>query len=181
MSKYKLTYVDKKILDFKEVEDSDSRDFYEESDTVTGFHKFVEENNIIVPEDFKIAFRHSQDLKLKEVFLVNKTNKIPAQYIFDSEEQAMLFAKQQGLELSVHLQPQNVKDIISNFFNGGECNFPGYKKIKEQYEKELAKAGGEKCTQCAKNRIVRKYQELIVDAMSENPKNIHSLSELKNK
>tara|TARA_B100002019_G_C21268329_1_gene600691 strand:+ start:2206 stop:2751 length:546 start_codon:yes stop_codon:yes gene_type:complete len=181
MSKFKLTYVDKKILDFKEVDDSESRDFYEESMSIDEFVKFTQSNNISIEDNLKIAFRHSQSSKLKEIFLVDKQNKLPAQYVFDSEKQAMLFAQQQGLELSVHLQPQNVKDIIANFFSGGDCDFPGYQKIKENYEKELEKAGGESCTKCAKNRIVRKYQEIIVDAMSDKPKNAYSVAELKNK
>lgn len=181
MSKFKLTYVDKKILDFKQVEDSESRDFYEESVTIDEFYKFIQSSNITLQDNLKIAFRYSQDSKLKEVFLVDQKNKLPAQYVFDSEEQAMLFAQQQGLELSVHLQPQSVKDTIANFFSGGNCNFPGYNKIKENYDKELEKAGGESCTKCAKNRIVRKYQEIIVDAMSDNPKNAYSVAELKNK
>ena len=181
MSKYKLTYAGNKILEFHEVEDEMPRDFYEETATVSKLLDFVRENKLSIDGDHKIALRYSENLGIKELFLVLKDNELPKQYFFETEEKALAFSKQQGLEQSVHLQPQTTKEVVKAFFNGEDCKFPGFNKIKENYAEEIVRSGGESCTKCAKNRIMKKYQELIIDALSDDPQNNFSQLELSKK
>jgi hypothetical protein len=178
MSKFKLTYAGDKILEFHEVQDELPRDFYEEASDVSQLLQVVKENNLFVDDDHKLALRYTEQSNIKEIFLVLKDNPLPSQYFFKTEKEALDFANQQGLKESVHLLSPDKKDIVKQFFNGEECKFPGFKKIKENYEQEIERSGGESCTQCAKNRIMKKYQDLILDALQENPSNNFSQHEL---
>jgi len=179
MSKFKLTFADKKILEFKEVPEDDKRDFYSEATTFDEFISLIKENKIQINPDHKIAVRHSEDGMLKEIFAVVKDNPLPRQYFFESLEQAQSFSDQQGLEESVHLRPQSERDLVKKFFSDEPCDFVGYKSMHKAYKREIEDSGGESCTQCARNRIMKKYQALVLDAVSPKPSNVHSLSEKK--
>ena len=180
MSKYKLVFAAEKVLSFDEVDDNATREFFKEFESFEDLGKFMADNSVALNGNFKYALKHTEDNYLKEIFIVLKDNPLPKQYIFDTKEEALEFKKTQGLQDSIHLLADDKKDIIKKFFEGVELDFPGYKKIYENYKKELEKAGGAKCTSCAKNNLMRKYQDIIIDALSDSPKNVYSASE-KNK
>tara|TARA_Y100001938_G_C8101556_1_gene442167 strand:+ start:5974 stop:6516 length:543 start_codon:yes stop_codon:yes gene_type:complete len=177
MSKFKLVFAGENIISFDEVEDNTVREFFKEFNSFDELSDFMSSSSIALNGNFKYAVRHTEDNYLKELFIVLKNNPLPKQYIFDTKEEALEFKEVQGLRDSVHLLPEDKKDIIKKFFESDDLDFPGFKKIKENYNKELEKAGGAKCTSCAKNNLMRKYQDIVIDALSDSPQNVFSSSE----
>jgi hypothetical protein len=163
--KYSLVIKGKKIQNFHIIErDEFKRQFFEEFDSLEDFSSFLSSSKLM--SQMKILVSTDSEDNLTGFSLTSEKEPLPRQYIFDSLEEAQNFSDSQGLEKSIHLQSDNVKDIIADFFEGKKVDFKDSNKLKKDYEKELEAAGGAKCTSCAKGSLMRKYQDIILQKIN---------------
>lgn len=62
---------------------------------------------------------------------------------------------------------------VQGFFSmNAPCEFPGCEELRGQYLAELESLGGADCPRCAKNDLIRKYQDIVMDRVLGNERYI---------
>ena len=56
--------------------------------------------------------------------------------------------------------------VQSFFSTSSPCDFPGCEELRGQYLAELESLGGADCPRCAKNDLIRKYQDIVMDRVA---------------
>lgn len=62
--------------------------------------------------------------------------------------------------------------VQSFFSTSSPCEFPGCEELRGQYLAELESLGGADCPRCAKNDLIRKYQDIVMERVLGNEKYI---------
>ena len=178
MSKFKLTVsADNKIINMSEVEDSALRFFYETVSDLQSITSSLQSNNVKLMKDTKIAYSFNEDNELGELTIVPFEHQDPREYLFDKKEDLDKFVKSQGMKDSVHLESNDVKSEIINFFSGKPCSFNGADALYREYSREMEESGGADCTSCVRNSLTRKYQDKILEIIKGKTKSKQSLED----
>lgn len=102
--------------------------------------KTLSDTNLSIPEDAKFSVSFNKEKKVTALTLVSEDAPEFTQMIFDSKEEADNAIYSNKYKPSYAIMPDEIKNLLDNFFNGVVCFFEGYQDLHSSFIKEIERS-----------------------------------------
>lgn len=137
-NQYMLTIDDTgKVYEYSEVNEGFTKTTYAYPKELTELQKHLKDNNISLPDDAKFSVSIDSENKVSSITLVSSDAPHFSQVFFDSKEEADKTIIDKKYRPSYNIMPDEIKELLNNFFSGKVCFFDGYADLYSSFQKEL--------------------------------------------
>ena len=126
-----------KVYEYSEVNEHFTETSYAYPKTLKELEKHLKDNNISLPDDAKFSVSIDSDNQAKAITLVASDAPHFSQVFFDSKDEADKTIIDKKYRPSYNIMPDEIKELLNNFFNGKVCFFDGYTDLYSSFQQEL--------------------------------------------
>lgn len=133
-----------KVYEYSEVNESFKKATYAYPKALKELSQHIKNKKLSLPEDSKFSVRVDADNVVTSISLVAEEAPEFSQVFFDSKEEADKAILEKSYRPSYQIMPDEIKELLNNFFNGKVCFFDGYHDLRNSFISEIENASERK-------------------------------------